>query len=176
MAAPLKLARATAASIEPPATQGRWFTFIEEVRSQTEVLVEQMTIPFQKTQPIQRFTAGSFRYYPNMFDVDGIQVVFFETWDFRVTRWLYDWKRRVYDQDTGTFGMPKDYRREFLTEFYPTDSEDPVMRKLYLGTFPVEQQPFEMTYAEIDGRITVSSLFCVNTTRIEFPDTQTTAP
>lgn len=158
----LRLAKSIARSLEDPALQGRWFTYVEGINKPTEVLVEHVTVPWHKTQPTARYTAGTFRHYPGAMDVDGIQMVFYEVWDYRVTKWLNDWRRLVYDPETGIFGLPKKYRKEFVTEFYPPHNESPTMRRSYAGCFPIEQPPFEMTYAEVDGRVTVSALFAVN--------------
>lgn len=158
----LNLAKKVVSSLEDVALQGRWFTYVDRVDGPTEVLVEHQSIPWHKTQPTARYTSGMFRHYPGPVDVDGIQIVFYETWDYRVTKWLNYWRSEVYDPETGVFGTPTMYRREFVTEFYPPNSESSAMRRSYLGCFPIEQQPFELSYAEVDGRITVSGLFAVN--------------
>lgn len=164
----MNLAKSVARSLEDPALQGRWFTYMERVEGPTQVLVEHQSIPWHKTQPTARYTAGQFRHYPGPHDVDGIQVVFYEVWDFRVTNWLNNWRREVYDPETGAYGVPKFYRREFVTEFYPPNSESAAMRRSYTGCFPVEQQPFELSYAEVDGRLTVTALFAVNKVETTF--------
>lgn len=164
----LILSKAGVRALKDPAIKGRWFTYVPDVLDQTEVLVEQISVPFLKTQPAGRFTAGAPRYYPTMWDVDGLQCVFYETHDFKVTTWLEAWRNKVYDPETGIFGSPKDYRREFVIDFFPIQSEKAVMRRSYMGCCPIEQQSFELTYSEIDGRITVSAQFFVNRILTDF--------
>lgn len=167
----LKLGQRRLRSLPDPALSGNWITHVEG--DTVEVIVEHATQGTYVGDAVGRPAGGTMRWYPTMQDLEPLVFVFYEVHDYRVTKWLNSWKREVYDPETGVYGVPGNtssgrsdasagYRRQFETEYLKYGSDDPVMKRTYLGCFPLHTQQFELSYQEVDGRLTVSGQFRAN--------------
>lgn len=159
-----RLSRQITLGLIEPALQGRWYcSFPELAQQQNTIIVESVTPTFGKIPAIPRFYGGSNRYYPGVKDIDGLQVVLYETHDFYTTRWLNDWRKKIYDDETQNYGLPKDYWKEVIVDLYGVnDSDTPAMQLKYKECWPTDQQAFQLNYTEMDGRLTVQVNLSVN--------------
>lgn len=161
-----KLLRSLAASMPDPAASSRWIALMPEVSSYQRVYVEAASPSFPKIAAQARVGGGRQHYYPGLLDQDGISLILYETHMFSAQRYMNAWMDLVFNRQTGTYGLPGDYRKNITFQFFPRNSDSPALTMEYIGAWPTDQQPYELSYDQIDGRLILSAQFAVQ--RVEF--------
>lgn len=160
------MSRDMAMSIASPALSTLFIVRVPFITTLVEVVAEQVTATVPKIPSTPRTSNGSNTYFPGVEDVDGISITFYETEDYAVSNWLMKWRKLVYDNDTGFYGLPKDYYKPIYVDAYSTSSTSPIRSLQYIDCWPTDQGPYEYNYAEETGRITVAAQFSVNDMKV----------
>lgn len=162
------LERSLAHSLPDPAANNLWFLSVPFTTGEVyHVLAERITAPFYKIAFRPRPADGSSDYFPEVSDIDGINVSFYETYDHRVTNWLNKWRKLIRDEK-GNYGPPSLYKKDMLLRIYARDNlSSPVMSMTYIGCAPTDQTPFEFNYEDETGRLIVEAQFSVDDMTIE---------
>jgi hypothetical protein len=126
-----------------------------------DIIAERVTATFPKTPANPRFNGGSNSYFPGTTDIDGLSISFRETYDYRVTKWLNEWRLLVFDQKDGTYGMPINYKKTINVVYFGAGSNKPKDSE-YLGCWPTDKGPFSCDYSDETGRLIVEVQFSVD--------------
>lgn len=157
------LERYLAHSLPDPAQNTLWYCSVPFTNGMVyHVLAERAAPTFSKTSFRPRPAAGRQKYYPEATDIDGINITFYETFDFRVTNWLHSWRKLVVDDD-GNHGPPALFKKEIIFRLYARDNlSKPSMTMIYTGCAPTDQTAYELSYEDETGRITIEAQFSVD--------------
>lgn len=157
------LERYLAHSLPDPAQNTLWYLICPFTNNQIyHVLAERISATFPKNAFRPRHSEGSFDYFPETSDIDGINISFYETFDFRVTAWLDKWRKLIKDPE-GNYNPPILFKREFELQLFSRDNmTSPTMTILYQGVAPSDQTPIELAYEDETGRIMVEAQFSVD--------------
>jgi hypothetical protein len=160
-----QLTRDDAFSIADPAIASLWIVRMPFGADLKDIVAESITMTKYKTPSVARFNGGSNSYFPGTSDIDGLAITFYETHDYRVTRYFEKWRLSVFNPESGVYGMPKDYKQSIKTELYSNLSTSPVMEYEYKYCWPTDIQAFEMNYTDETARITVQVQLSVDTVK-----------
>ena len=161
------LERYLAHSLPDPAQNTLWYLICPFTNNQIyHVLAERVSATFQKNSFRPRHSEGSFDYFPETTDLDAINISIYETFDYRVTAWLYQWRKLIRDEH-GNYHPPVLFKREMELQLFSKDNlTSPIMTIRYNGAAPSDQTPFEMAYEDEAGRIIVEAQFSVDSQTI----------
>lgn len=162
------LERYLAHSLPDPAQSNLWYLICPFTNGQVyHVLAERVSITFPKNAFRPRPADGKFKYYPETSDLDGINVTFYETFDYRVLAWLNSWRKLIKDDD-GNYHPPALFKKEMIVRLYDRiNLTSPRVTITYEGVAPSDQTPFELGYDDETSRITVEAQFSVDAQKIE---------
>jgi hypothetical protein len=112
-----------------------------------------------------RFGGATSLFYPRQCSTNDIQVSFYETKDYAMTRYLLAWKKEMVDADglgLNNFGNPADYKKQI--QFYAfdiTSNSKSVMQFVITDSYPVSAVG-GLSYGVDNGNLTVSCEFSVD--------------
>lgn len=154
------LRRSLLMSLKDPALNSRWYCFIggdtSNLKNKFMVVAEMASLPSPSTPAMPRQYGGMNRYYAGVKDFPPMSLTLYETHDFEAKRYLEEWRGGVVS-DKGIFGLPRDYKRPVTIEQYSGQSSDmPVRTLTYEECWPTDEQPQELNYTEVDGRLVIS--------------------
>lgn len=144
-----------------PALSTRWYVLVPGATSPTFAVAESVNVTFRKIPSKSRYRTGKNANYADNSEIDGITIVFFETADFQVTKWLKKWREMVFHPD-GTYGLPAQFKKDITVQLLGIDSMSPKMTVKYTGCWPTDQSPWALDYEAADGRIKVEAQFAVD--------------
>ncbi len=154
------LSREIALSVPDPALSTQWVLRVPFVNSTIQVVAEKVTATFSKVPATARFNTGSNTYYPGTNDIDALSITFYETYDYRVSQWLRQWRLLVVHDD-GNYGVPAEYKKKMFVQMY--SSQGNIAQTLtYHGTWPTDKEAISLSYDDETGRITVDAQFSVD--------------
>ena len=156
----MSLLRSLALSIGDPALSSRWLASIDGMNA-PELVVEAINPGLTTIGSTQRFYAGLMQDFPDTANVPAISITFFETDDYKVTAWLRDWLNLIYDPETEVWGLPIQYKKRMEVRLYRGDSNTPSAAFELLQVWPTTPAPFDFSYANAEGRVTVTAEFQV---------------
>lgn len=159
------LDRFNALNAPDPALKFRFYVYVPDTTDSYHCVVENITATFVKIPSKPRFNGGSNSYYPDTNDIDGLSITFYEAYDYRVSAWLSRWRALVVRSD-GFYGIPSEYKKTIMIHAYNNNSENPTLKLQYSGCWPTDQQPFEFSYEDATGRMTVQAQFSVDNTQL----------
>lgn len=145
-----------------PALSTRWYMIVPDVKSATMCVAENATLTFQKIPAKQRYRQGKMMNYADTSSVDGINISFYETNDYQVSRWLQAWRLQVFNPRTGVYGMPSRYKKTIEAHLLGIDSLEPKLSLIFTGCFPTDQNTWEVQYDDATGRLKVEAQFSVD--------------
>lgn len=152
-----------------PAPSWRWIAEMPSIDGAPNVskfVIESVTATHPKIPSTGRFGGGTNRYYPQMNDIDGTSMTFYETSEYDATRYLYSWQRLVLHPN-GCYGLPKDYKKFMQINLYDNaDDSSPKLQVRLNGIWPTDIGSFDLNYTE-SGRRTVTANFSVDSNEIE---------
>ena len=155
------LNRIHAINAPDPALNFRWFVRVPNSGYGYDYVAERITATFPKVPAKGRFTHGRQNYYPDNNDIDGLTIAFYETFDYRVTKWLSRWRGLMLHAD-GTYGVPKDYYKDIVAELYMPGDNDAALTLTYKDCWPTDQGAFDLSYEDEVGRIVLEAQFSTN--------------
>lgn len=129
--------------------------------------VEGIDLPWNNIDIGNKIPRGSgYAYYPGTHDISAVTIVLYEDSDARTLQWLYDWKSKVKDFNTGLYGYPTEYKRNWT--FVMCNTKDvPVITAELTGMWPADTSPVQLGYSEA-GRIIHSQQFSVDGQNLTF--------
>lgn len=161
------LSRNLALSVPDPALASTWILKVPFADFTVQVVAEKVQPTFHKTPATPRFAQGTNTYYPGVTDIDGLSCTFYETHDLQVSQWLYNWRRLVYEPDTGVYGMPAVYKQDVIIDYYEQGNSSPVRSARYIGIWPTDEGPYPLDYESGEGRIQIEAQFSCDDMRWE---------
>ena len=162
------ITRDAALAMESPALNTLWRLTVPFVQYDTHIFAENMSATWPKIPSRPRATAGSNTYYPEVMDIDGISATFYETERHDVTRWFANWQSLICDSD-GNYGVPKDYKKDCVAELFArTELSSPILTLRYSGVWPTDKSPYQLSYDDETGRLTVEVQFATDSVEIVY--------
>lgn len=158
----VKPSRTLALRLPEPALQGNWFVNLPGVAPRSGLVVESADPTYPEIPANARQGGGTNTYYPGLADIDGMSLILYETDNHDVHKYIHDWRKLIFDNSNGFYGVPADYKRNVIVEYFSIDSERPVLTSEYVGCWPTDQQAYNLTYDSIDGRLTLSVTLSVD--------------
>ena len=162
------LNRETALNIPAPALTTRWIVLFENQPGPYKGIVETVEATFINTESKGRLSQGSNNYYPEMSDIENLNIVFYEDSEYSVTKWLRDWKLKIYDPVTGNYGVANDYKKRIYIELYNLVTKTPILKLGYKNCWPTSTGGYGLTYEDPSGRLQVNQQFSTDT--LEFSE------
>lgn len=158
----ITFSRSEAYRMPDPALQTLWYlTTPSSNGAAISIAAESVSATWLKTSFRPRPADGKKLYFPDQTDIDGLNIVFYETFDFRVTRWYNSFQELVFND--GFYGMPANYKKPFiLSLFERSNTKTPIYTITYEGCAPTDRAPFNLNYEDETGRITVEAQFTVD--------------
>ena len=137
-----------------PALQGRWVASISGFLPE-ELVIEQIGPNYMyRTGQTSRFYGGRMYDFPDVAHGDPIPITFYETHTFDMADFFYRWNMLKFEPTQGIYGVPADYLRDIVVQLFPvTSSQTPAATLTLQGVWPVDNQPFDLTYVNAEGRI-----------------------
>jgi hypothetical protein len=128
-------------------------------------LAASVEIPADDLGTESRFGGATSLFYPRQCSTNDIQVSFYETKDYLMTRYLLAWKKEMVDADgkgLNNFGNPADYKKSItFLAFDITSNSKSVMQFVITDSYPVSAVG-GLSYGVDNGNLTVSCEFSVD--------------
>ena len=156
------LSRDSAFGVPDPALASLYKVFVPFLGSTTILVAETISPTYQKIPAVARFGHGSNTYFPDVNDIDGLTITFYETHDFLVTKWLKAWRKMVVNPEDSSYGVPTTYKQEISVHYYNGWSPAPVYLARYIGCWPTDQGTFSLDYSNLEGKLSVEAQFSVD--------------
>jgi hypothetical protein len=140
-------------AIRDPALQGRWLAIVDGYTA-PELVVESINPGLVQFSANQRNYGGRVLQFAGAAAAINYSMVLYETDDLRTLDFLQDWRRQVYNPDTGLYGLPVNYKKTVVVNMFPnTSSTRPAARFTLSKTWPVNFAAFDLSYANQEGRL-----------------------
>lgn len=116
--------------------------------------VEGVQIPWIKVAVKEgHFGAATYSYYPGFSDIDQFSVTFMENSRADVQAWIWDWKRRIKDYNTGAYFLPNNYKADL--QFVMMDTRgSPVLTVDLIGCWPSQRSEWDLNYTDGNSHVT----------------------
>ena len=154
-------------SVPDPALTHQWLVRFPNSTNAYSSIPEEMNVSFTKIPAKPRHNAGTNTYFPDFYDISAISVTFYETKDFDCTKWIRDWRKKIVNHSDGVYGVSDEYKVDATLELYSIDSETPVLTITLKGVWPTEQNDWQLSYDDAEGRIKCIVPFSVDDAEIE---------
>lgn len=157
------LSRDLAYGLVDPAIGSLWLVTVPFNDGNTYMIyVERIMVTFPKIPFRPRPTDGSNSYFPERKDIDGINMTLYETFDFRVSKWLDEWRKLMFDDD-GNYGAPDVFKQSITLQLFARDNlESPIKTRKYYGVAPTDVTAFELNFEDETNRIVIEAQFSVD--------------
>lgn len=113
----------------------------------------------------QRAHSGSYVYYPQFNNIDAIDIIFFETADYQIIKYLTAWFNLVVSGKDGTYSASDIYKRNIILRMND-NADNETIRVRYNGTWPTRINHIELS--ENEEYFQVSCNFSVDSNNVEF--------
>lgn len=150
---------------EDPAWQFQWS--VEAIVSPMGVLpagcnrpddfIESVDVVFPGSQQETHVERGSNVYYTGYMDAPTFSITMFEYHDWRVTRWLEAWRKRIYDTESGCYGLKDEYAGYCVISLLDLQRNTPLVRAKIMGIWPSQTNPIQL--GGLGERITIQQEF-----------------
>lgn len=129
--------------------------------------VETFEIPFNNVTSSGIFFGGGRRYFPEFHDVSAISVNFYGDVENKSLKYIWAWKRRVKNFDTGLYSLPTQYKHTVNAVLLDPMGEG-IMEASVIGMWPADTQAVPLEYTDGSGRIVYSQNFSVDIMNLKF--------
>ena len=106
--------------------------------------IEAVDVVFPGAQQETNVERGSNVYYTGYMDAPTFSVTMFEYSDWRVTRWLELWRKQIYDQETGFYGVKDEYAGMCVISLLDLARRTPLVRAKVMGVWPTQTNPIQL--------------------------------
>lgn len=148
-------------SIKDPAIQTRWRVIMPDQKREWQYMAESVEVVFRGVSSKARYSQAREKHFPDSSEIDTLNIVFYETYDMEVTKYIHNWRHKIRAID-GSYGLPKDYERTIYVDILHYDIDSPIMRFKYLKCWPIDSSPLPFSYEDNTGRIQVNQTFRVD--------------
>jgi len=162
------LERTQAHALPEPALATLWYLSVPFTNGMIyHVYAERVSATFPKTSFRPRPADGKNKYFPESTDLDGLSITFYEMYDYRVHKWLSEWRKLIKDKD-GNYSPAALYKKDMTLRLYArTNMSSPIYTVNYIGVAPSDQAPLDLQFDDETQRITVETQFSVDNQEIE---------
>ena len=147
-------------NIPDPALQSRWRVRMPGAQ-ELECIAESVQVIFRGVGAVARHGQAKVVYYPDTSEIDALNIVFYETHDYKVTDYLHKWRLQV-RKPNGDYGLPVEYERTIVIELLAHEDDSVVKTFEYEGAWPTDPSPIELSYEDPAGRIQITAQFRVS--------------
>ena len=147
-------------SLKDPALQTRWRVRMPDEDYPFQVMAESVEFSTRNVAAKQRMAMGKAWSFPDSSTLDGITIVFYETYDWSVTNYLAKWDNLVRDEN-GNYGVPIDYEKTIVIEMLNYEDDSAIKSFEYVGVWPTEMGALSMTSEDPNGRVQITQQFAV---------------
>lgn len=154
------MSRDYALSAPDPALSTLFFVRMPQDLANTPqfLLAESVSLLVPKISAESSFSNGGYDFFPGFIENDSVSITFYETYNYAVSKWLRDWRKKVSD-GRGNYGLPVEYKKDIIVAMYSKFSTKPVNVVTYNACWPTDRAPYELNYQEESGRVTVQATF-----------------
>ena len=151
--------------LKDPAIQTRWRVIMPDQRNPMQYMAESVEAVFRGVSSKARFAQAKSKHYPDASEIDALNIIFYETYDYEVTRYLERWRNKIRNKQ-GFYGMPAEYEKTIYVDMLHYDVNNYIIRFKYLKCWPIDSSPLSLTYEDSSGRIQVNATFRVDDVEI----------
>lgn len=127
--------------------------------------LESIDIPFTNVKTDTVFSGSGYLSYPLSHEVEAFNMVLYEDSESSAVKWVNDWKSKIKDFNTGSYGLPSEYKRDITVGMLSNNGAVSV-RYTLIGVWPTQTANLSLNYTE-SGRITISQSFAIDDVLIE---------
>lgn len=127
--------------------------------------IEAFDVVFPGAQPEDNSERGKNAYYAGYMDGSTFTLTFFEYHDWRVTRWLEQWRKRIYDSESGCYGVKDEYAGQAVVSLLDLSRRAPMIRALVKNIWPTQTNPIQL--GGLGERITIQQEFSQDDIEVE---------
>lgn len=157
------LTRELADRLGDPALTSRWYAtlFGLEGAGPGDLEIESVLVPTLVGNPHPRFYGGRYYEFPGTHSIGQATLQIFEWDDYRVTKLMEKWRRKIFSPDAEQggvaerYGLPVEYAKKVSIELYPVDRDSPLCTIELQRAWLIHEQDKHFDYIQIDGRIVV---------------------
>lgn len=106
--------------------------------------IEAFDVVFPGAQQESAVERGKSAYYTGYMDAPTFSLTLFEYHDWRVTRWLEQWRKRIYDPETGCYGVKNEYAGKAVISLLDLARKQPLVRAKVMGIWPTQTNPIQL--------------------------------
>jgi hypothetical protein len=134
--------------------------------------IEAIDLPFNNINIGDKAHGGaSYTYYPSTHDIAAFNMTFYEDMYGNSSRYLWEWKSKVKDFNTGFYGLPgvdgSGYKQTVKVRLLDAANR-PVIDVKLLGVWPADTGNLGLNYTDTSGRITIAQTFSVDGQELKF--------
>lgn len=119
--------------------------------------IEAVDVVFPGAQQETNIERGSNVYYTGYMDAPTFTLTMFEYHDWRVTRWLETWRKCIYNQETGFYGLKDEYAGACVISLLDLGRSTALVRAKVMGIWPTQTQPIQL--AGMGERVVIQQEF-----------------
>jgi hypothetical protein len=157
------LTRTDVLNLPPPAPLFRWITLFDGQPGPYKGIVETIEATYINTEAKGRRSQGSNNYFADTTDIESLNIMFYEDDKYSVTKWLKEWKEKVFNPLDGSYGVANDYKKRIYVELYNLKTNKPIMQLAYQNCWPAATGATSYSYEDSSGRVQVNQQFSVDT-------------
>lgn len=151
--------------VKDPAIQTRWRVIMPDQKRDTQYIAETVEAVFRGVSSKARYAQAKSQHFPDASEIDTLNITFYETYDFEITKYLYAWRHKIRNE-RGFYGMPHTYEKTIYVHMLHYDSDRPIMKFKYEKCWPIEASPLSLSYEDSTGRVQVPATFRVDDMKI----------
>ena len=125
------------------------------------IAVEAINFEHLNIESVPRHNGYTSIHFPGFNNLQSVNIAFYETEDYLVTKYLRSWQRLVIDKN-GNYGVPSSFKQNIVFRCYGwSDTTTPKLEGTLVGCWPTTQSDLAMDYTT-SGRVVVSCAFAVD--------------
>jgi hypothetical protein len=133
--------------------------------------VESVDIPWLNIAIDEKqHTGSSFTYFPGNHDISAFSVTLYEDRKATSLKFIWGWKKRVKNFDTGIYNLPDDetngYKKNMVFR-YLDQKNNPIFDVTMMGCWPGDTNNWSANYTD-SGRVTLSQTFSIDSQTLKF--------
>lgn len=123
--------------------------------------LEGIEVPFLNIKVQQGVFSGSgYNYFPGFHDISAFNMTLYEDQMASTLKWIYAWKKRIKDFNTGAYELPINYKRDMKVCLLNT-LNDIILKIHLMNIWPADTQSLNLGYTD-DGRTIISQTFSID--------------
>lgn len=129
--------------------------------------LESIDIPFNNISAAPNWhQGGGFIIMPGTHSISAVSCTFYEDNTATTLKWINAWKNKVKNLVTGIYGLPFEYKANWVLTLLDNQNND-ILKLTLVDCWPTDTNNLSLTYASTD-RLTIQQTFSVDDHKIEF--------